>query len=170
MSVFKILRIVSINRSMSQIVPNLNHALSLPRCWDVKCCLVSLTESQEHDSLFVLLSICKVLHHACHCPSSRLCDVTKGIALSSGLDCYARRARTHTAIIWFSLVLKQGSEGLTTTGQSQVVLIKTGVFYPLWEETLWLLRVVSCPLYEKWELAWDLVSKSSYLSGKTLRK
>lgn len=61
---------------------------------------------------------------------------------------------------------EQGSECVTTWRQSQKELIKTGVFNPLWEAFLWLLRGVSHPLYEKWELTWDLVSRSSFLSAK----
>lgn len=58
-----------------------------------------------------------------------------GLSLTHNVQIHA-----HTAITWYSLVLEQGSECLTTRRRSQEVLIKTGVFYPLWEAILWLRR------------------------------
>lgn len=82
---------------------------------------------------------------------------------------YTQCAHTHTANTWLSLVLEQGSEGLTTRRPSQKVLIKT-VFYPLWESVLRLLRGVSLSVI--WEKGTDMRTgqQNRRLVSKTLEE
>jgi len=79
-----------------------------------------------------------------------------GIALSSYLDRHLHTMYKRTAITRFPPV---PDEGLTTRRRGQVVLIKTGILYPMWEAIMWPLRGVSHPLYKTQELATDLVSR-----------
>lgn len=65
-----------------------------------------------------------------------------------------RGVHRHTATTWF--FPQQGSEVLKIRRQCKAVLIKRGNFYPVWEAVLWLLRGVSCHLYDmNWHETWS---------------